>query len=97
MIVPPAGTDKRRPVSAAGLFPLRRTLLCCRRMFREHAVPQVQTIVQVIEGEDDYIVVGAGSARCLLANPLSAHPRTPVPILETSRNVNLIWIHISAC
>src|SRR6266571_2742175 len=94
MIVPPAGTDKRRPVSAAGLFPLRRTLLCCRRMFREHAVAQQQTIVQPIEGEYDYIVVGAGSAGCLLANRLSADPGKRVLILEAGGNDNWIWLHI---
>ena len=55
---------------------------------------QQQTIVQPIEGEYDYIVVGAGSAGCLLANRLSADPGKRVLILEAGGNDNWIWLHI---
>ena len=47
-----------------------------------------------IEGEFDYIVVGAGSAGCLLANRLSADPGHRVLLLEAGGNDNWIWFHI---
>ena len=47
-----------------------------------------------IEGEYDYIIVGAGSAGCLLANRLSADAGKRVLILEAGGNDNWIWFHI---
>ena len=58
------------------------------------AVSQEQTIGQPIDGEYDYIIVGAGSAGCLLANRLSADPAKRVLILEAGGNDNWIWFHI---
>jgi choline dehydrogenase-like flavoprotein len=47
-----------------------------------------------IEGEYDYIIVGAGSAGCLLANRLSADSDKKVLVLEAGGNDNWIWFHI---
>ena len=46
------------------------------------------------EGDFDYIVVGAGTAGCIVANRLSADPQKRVLILEAGGNDNWIWFHI---
>jgi choline dehydrogenase-like flavoprotein len=47
-----------------------------------------------LEGDFDYIVVGAGSAGCVLANRLSADARSRVLVLEAGGRDNWIWYHI---
>ena len=42
----------------------------------------------------DYIIIGAGTAGCLLANRLSADPAKRVLLIEAGRPDNYHWIHI---
>ena len=44
----------------------------------------------------DYVICGAGSAGCVLANRLSENGRCQVALIEAGGTDNWIWFHIPA-
>ncbi len=42
----------------------------------------------------DHVVIGAGTAGCLLANRLSADPKRQVLLVEAGGNDDYLWVHI---
>ena len=58
------------------------------------SIPINSSTTRADAGQYDYIIIGAGTAGCLLANRLTADPAISVLLLEAGGKDDYIWIHI---
>jgi choline dehydrogenase len=56
----------------------------------------IESVIESMPERFDYIIVGAGSAGCVLANRLSANPACKVLLLEAGPDVETFWVRAPA-
>jgi choline dehydrogenase-like flavoprotein len=59
-----------------------------------YATPDTASTDRRLIGAFDYVVIGAGSAGCVVANRLAVNPDTKVLVLEAGGMDDWIWFHI---
>ena len=50
--------------------------------------------IESLDGQYDYVIVGAGTAGCVLANRLTENPKMRVLLLEAGKSDNYHWVKI---
>lgn len=78
----------------------RRLLLCCWSKIPGHIIPSRTSVMKAaswssLSANYDYVIVGGGSAGCVLANRLSVNPRVKVLLLEAGGDDRFIpFVHV---
>src|SRR5215831_7008089 len=92
---PRTGRGFIEPAAATGLpISVRRAAAAPAAASRGTPVIREATAVAEIEGSFDLIIVGAGSAGCVLANRLTASGEHRVLVLEAGPDSRHPWLHI---